>query len=179
MSILSGREIEAQYQAGRIRIAPFNPEHIGPNSYDLTLSTKLLTYVDYADQQVLLDPKKEQKVREKLIPEKGIVLWPGILYLGNTVEVAGSDHYVPMLEGRSSFGRLGLKVHVTAGFGDIGFKQQWTLELEVTHPVRVYAGMRVCQVYFHEIVGDVELYKGKYARSSGPEQSQAWRDFDN
>ena len=117
-----------------------------------------------------------------MIPDDGYVLRPGILYLGSTVEEAGSDFYVPCIEGRSSIGRLGISTHVAAGFGDIGFKQRWTLELTVVHPIRIYAGVRICQVYFHCVEGRKEVLYGdrpgsKYAHSSGVEPSRSYLDF--
>jgi dCTP deaminase len=177
--ILTGPEIAKQVEMGRIHIHPFKPETVGPNSYDLRLGDTLLTYYDFAGDYDLrvLDPKRENRTHKSKISEKGTVLMPDVLYLANTVEEAGSEYYVPMLEGRSSLGRLGLKVHVTAGFGDLGFQRQWTLELEVTHPLRVYPGMSVCQIYFHTIEGEKKLYEGKYLQSVGAETSQSWRDF--
>jgi dCTP deaminase len=109
-----------------------------------------------------LDMRSGSTVRELVIPETGLVLYPGILYLGRTVERLGSDVFVPIVEGRSSMGRLGVQVHVTAGFCDLGFHGTITLEITVVHPIRVYAGERVCQVYFTRAEGDVELYSGRY-----------------
>ena len=79
------------------------------------------------------------------IPKEGLLLQPGTLYLGRTLEYTETHGMVPMLEGRSSVGRLGLFVHVTAGFGDIGFCGYWTLEMFAVQPVRIYAGVAICQ----------------------------------
>lgn len=174
--ILTGPEIAKQVAAGRIHIHPFDPKCVGPNSYDLKLSDEICTYCLGPFDDVL-DPKVKNNTHRVKIPEEGKVLKPGILYLASTVEEAGSEHYVPMLEGRSSLGRLGLKVHLTAGFGDLGFQRRWTLEFEVTHSLRIYAGMRICQIYFHAIEGQKKLYDGKYSQSDGVEASQSWRDF--
>jgi dCTP deaminase len=179
--ILTGPEIVRQVGLSRIHIDPFEPETVGPNSYDLRLGGDLKTYSrfnpDNGWYHQSLDPKKEMKMYLWHIQPSGHWLHPGVLYLANTVEEAGSQYYVPMLEGRSSLGRLGLKVHVTAGFGDVGFQRQWTLELEVTHPLKIYSGMRVCQIYFHTIEGEKKLYDGKYSQSSGAEASQSYKDF--
>jgi len=180
--ILTGPEIIRQVHKKRIHIHPFEPKHVGPNSCDLRLGNVLKTYSRWDEElkwthPTTLDPKEKIDTQQLHIPTAGFRLIPGILYLANTIEEAGSSHYVPMLEGRSSLGRLGLKVHVTAGFGDVGFQQQWTLELEVTHPLKVYAGMRVCQVYFHSVEGEIKLYEGKYQHSEGAVGSQSWKDF--
>ncbi len=63
-----------------------------------------------------------------------------------------------MLEGRSSVGRLGLFIHVTAGFGDVGFAGYWTLEIFCVQPIRIYPNVEICQIYYHDIHGDYDLY---------------------
>ena len=73
--------------------------------------------------------KKDNPIRKINIPDDGLLLEPNKLYLGRTVEYTRTDKFIPMLEGRSSTGRLGLFIHVTAGFGDVGFAGYWTLEM--------------------------------------------------
>jgi len=170
--ILSGLEIAKKAMEGKeIIIRPFYPEKIGPNSYDLRLADKLVVYEDE-----VLDMKKEARTKEIIIPEEGFVLQPGNLYLGSTLEYTETHGYVPMLEGRSSLGRLGISIHVTAGFGDVGFKGHWTLEIHCLHPVRIYAGERICQVYYHKIEGDYVPYKGKYQANTGVQASMKYKD---
>jgi dCTP deaminase len=82
-----------------------------------------------------------------------------------------------MLEGRSSVGRLGLAVHITAGFGDDGFAGQWVLELATTHPLKVYPGVAICQVAYTAIVGESSAYRGKYQGQRGPVPSGLWKEF--
>lgn len=178
MAIITGQEIVREVKDGGVHISPFDRECVGPNSYDLHLGDTLLTYtyVNYPWMKPL-DVKAKNKTYKKTIHHDGEVLHPGILYLGSTIEEAGSDHYVPIIVGCSSLGRLGLKVHATAGFGDIGYKYQWTLELEVIHPLRIYAGMRICQIYFNTVQGKVSLYNGRYAESTGVVASGSWKDF--
>lgn len=114
--ILSGREIARQVEQGEIQITPFDPKKINPNSYNLSLHDELLVY-----EGDVLDMKKPNPTRTIHIPPEGLLLKPGRLYLGRTREFTSTSKFVPMLEGRSSTGRLGLCIHVTAGFGDIGF----------------------------------------------------------
>jgi dCTP deaminase len=92
-------------------------------------------------------------------------LQPGIGYLCHTEEAVGSEYFVPVLDGKSSLGRLFVAVHITAGYGDPGFKGQWTLEVVVTQPVQLQIGQRIAQVRFHTIeagIYPVDLYNGRY-----------------
>lgn len=137
--ILSGREILKQLNKS-IFIEPFDEGRLNPNSYNLTLADELLVY-----EERELDMKRENPVKRLTIPPEGILLEPDRLYLGRTAEFTRTEGYVPMLEGRSSTGRLGLFIHVTAGFGDVGFAGYWTLEIFCIQPIRIYAGAQVCQ----------------------------------
>lgn len=173
MAILTGSEIKRQVELGNIRISGFDPERVGPNSYNLTLAPELVTYREY-----VLDCKIDNQTIPHKLTDDGLVLEPGIGYLGRTNEVTETSHFVPLLEGRSSFGRLFLNIHATAGFGDIGFKGFWTLELSVTQPLIVYPNMEICQIYFSTIEGAIDLhYKGKYQNNNGIQSSQIWREF--
>jgi dCTP deaminase len=211
MSILTGKEIQRQVELGRILIDPFDARRLNPNSYNLRLDKSLLLYTagvrakrngaerashipictlpgshpdapDHPSLGQALDMAASNNVVAIDIPPTGAVLFPGMLYLGSTVERAGSDFYVPLIEGRSSIGRLGIHVHVTAGFGDLGFKGTWTCEITVVHPVRVYAGVEICQVVFmrpeqDEALGELRLYRGKYTNQRGPRPSDLWREL--
>ena len=173
--ILSGLEIARLAEIGEeIIIKPFDAAKVGPNSYDLRLNNILQVY-DLA-QGGHLDMKKDTPVREIIIPEEGFVLQPGQLYLGSTLEFTETKGYVPMLEGRSSIGRLGVSIHVTAGFGDVGFAGFWTLEIHTLHPVKIYPYERICQIYYHKIEGDYVPYKGKYQKNTGVQASQIYKD---
>lgn len=170
--ILTGRQI-SEKMGKEIDIIPFNESQINPNSYNLRLYDELLVYTE----EVLDMKSKNDYVRIK-IPEDGLLLQPGRLYLGRTVERTRTDKYVPMLEGRSSIGRLGVCVHVTAGFGDVGFNGYWTLELFCIQPVIIYPGVEICQIYYHDISGDYDLYtNGKYNHNTDIQPSMLWKDF--
>ena len=172
--ILSGLEIKKQVAEGRIAISPYDERQINPNSYNLRLHDELLVYTD-----AQLDMRTPHNTRMIHIPPDGLVLEPRRLYLGRTIERTSTDHYVPMLEGRSSVGRLGLYIHVTAGFGDIGFSGFWTLEIQCIHPVRIYPMVEICQIYYHTIIGEYERYgKGKYQNNEGIQPSLMYRDFE-
>ena len=171
--ILSGKEI-LKHMGKEIIITPFDEKRINPNSYNLSLADELLVY-----EQDELDMKKPNPNKQIVIPEEGLLLEPNRLYLGRTNEFTKTDRYVPMLEGRSSTGRLGLFIHVTAGFGDIGFAGYWTLEIFCVQPVRIYPNVEICQIYYHDIDGEYDLYSsGKYQNNSGIQASLMYKDFE-
>jgi dCTP deaminase len=171
--ILSGREIKRAVENGEIIITPFDESKVNPNSVNLTLSNELMFY-----KEDTLDMKKPNETESLIIPESGILLEPNKLYLGRTNEFTATDFYVPMLEGRSSTGRLGLFIHVTAGFGDVGFKGFWTLEMFCIEPIKIYPNVDICQIYYHTIKGAYDLYKsGKYQNNTGIQPSLMYKDF--
>lgn len=186
MSVLTGPEIvdvigrtrRAQAACGsepplflpRLDIEPFDPKLAGPNSYDVHLGDKLLVYslAGWGHLSTRIKPI----VVPLMIPPDGIILEPGILYLGSTVERVACHGLVPWIDGRSSVGRLGISVHVTAGRGDDGFEGCFTLEITVVHPVRVYAGDRIAQLTLLTTTGERNPYHGRYAGADGPEASR-------
>ncbi|MBN2354028.1 MAG: dCTP deaminase [Spirochaetales bacterium] len=170
--ILSGLEIKRELGRG-ITISPFDERQLNPNSYNLRLHEELLVY-----ESEVLDMKRPEPTARLVIPETGLVLAPGRLYLGRTIEYTATERFVPMLEGRSSVGRLGLFVHVTAGFGDVGFHGYWTLEMFCVQPVKIYPGVPICQIYYHTIQGEFKPYAGgKYQDNTGVQPSLLYRDF--
>jgi dCTP deaminase len=171
--ILSGLEIEKRLNK-EIFIEPYNPAQLNPNSYNLKLHNELLVYTEK-----VLDMRKPNSFERIFIPEEGLVLEKDKLYLGRTVEHTRTENFVPMLEGRSSIGRLGLFVHVTAGFGDVGFSGFWTLEMFCVQPIRIYAGIEICQIYYHSLQGEHTQYKSsKYQNNSGIQPSLLFKDFE-
>ena len=105
------------------------------------------------------------------------VMVPGVLYLAHTHERCGSDFYIPILHGKSSLARLGLSIHLTAGFGEAGFKAQWTLEMTCVHPIMLYPRMRIGQVEFETVEGAIQQYEGNYKDQVGPVGSKMHRYF--
>ncbi len=171
--ILSGHEIRKQL-AENIVIDPFDERNLNPNSYNLTLYHELMTY-----EEVVLDMRKANRVRRVEIPEDGLTLSPNQLYLGRTVERTETHNFVPMIEGRSSVGRLGLFVHVTAGFGDVGFCGYWTLEIFAVQPVRIYPGVPICQIFYHQLCGDITEYQSdKYQHNRDIQPSLLFKELN-
>lgn len=172
--ILTGPEIQKRIEETKeIVIEPYDPSLINPNSYNLRLHDEFLVYT-----QAELDMKTPNPTEKIVVGEEGLLLEPGRLYLGRTLEYTETQNLVPMLEGRSSIGRLGMFVHVTAGFGDVGFKGYWTLEISTIHPIRIYPGVEVCQIFYHTINGDIIEYKSnKYQNNREIQPSMLYKDF--
>ena len=185
--MLTGLEIIRQVKLKNIHIDNFDESKINPNSYNLHLGNKLLVYSDIIDPtddgmhnkgvRGYIDSYENNPTREIEIPDSGLILVPNQLYLSTTVERTFAKNCVPCISGRSSIGRLGISIHVTAGFGDIGFDGKWTLEIGVLVPVKIYPNMEICQIYFEEVEGDSEIkYKGKYQFQDDVQPSKLFID---
>lgn len=175
--ILSDKEIKKGIKNGEIIIEPFRPECLGTNSYDVHLGRNFAVYKDH-----ILDARKHNEIEHFEIGEEGFVLHPNTLYLGVTEEYTETHNSVPFLEGKSSVGRLGIDIHATAGKGDVGFCNTWTLEISCTHPVRVYPGMPIGQLIYFTVKGDIENYYNKkknakyIERTIRPVESMMWKN---
>jgi len=175
--ILTDQQILEDISSGAIVIEPFQRHCLGTNSYDVHLSKHLAIYKDH-----ILDARRHNQIEYLEIPEDGFVLHPNTLYLGVTEEYTETHNAVPFLEGKSSVGRLGIDIHATAGKGDVGFCNTWTLEISCTHPVRVYAGMPIGQLIYFKVDGTIERYYNKKsdakynARTDKPVESMMWKN---
>ena len=175
--ILSDTRILEEIAKETIKIVPYNREDLGSNSYDVHLGKDLARYVDRE-----LDAKKHNTIEHFEIPEEGYVLQPHEFYLGVTLEYTETHAHVPFLEGKSSTGRLGIDIHATAGKGDVGFCGNWTLEISVKQPVRVYKGMPIGQLIYFPVDGEIEVKynEKKNAKYSGqinkPVESMMWKN---
>lgn len=170
--ILSGLEIEKNL-GKNIIIEPFSRSQLNSNSYNVRLHNKLLVY-----KEKTLDMKKPNETKEIIISDKGFKLEPNELYLGRTLEYTTTKNFVPMIEGRSSIGRLGIFIHITAGFGDVGFSGYWTLEIFCIKPIIIYPNVEIAQLYYHTIDGEYEEYNsGKYQNNTDVQPSMLYKDF--
>jgi len=175
--ILSDKRILDEIEKGNIIIEPFNRDCLGTNSYDVHLGKYLATYRDRT-----LDAKLHNEIINFEIPKDGFVLQPNTLYLGVTMEYTETHSHVPFLEGKSSTGRLGINIHATAGKGDVGFCNTWTLEISCLQPVRIYAGMPIGQLIYFAVDGDIENFynkkqDAKYVnRTTRPVESMMWKN---
>ncbi len=196
MSILTSPAILDAMDSGHIVVDPYEPKQLNPNSYNVRLHNTLRIYLyqeslldslkkngkpgSSLNGYVPFDPKAEQLTVDIKIPKDGLILYPGILYLGRTAEYTMTKYpYVPMLEGRSSWGRLGLTVHITAGFGDVGYAGTWTLEMACVHPIIIYPNMEIAQLYWAKTFGDEPPpYNGKYQNEIDPLSSKIHEELN-
>ena len=175
--ILSDKIILEEIEKGNIIIEPFKKDCLGTNSYDVHLGKYLATY-----KNRVLDAKVHNEIDHFEIPKDGFVLQPNTLYLGVTLEYTETHRHVPFLEGKSSTGRLGIDIHATAGKGDVGFCNTWTLEISCAQPVKIYAGMPIGQLIYFVVEGDVEtMYNtksnAKYTnKTTKPVESMMWKN---
>jgi dCTP deaminase len=170
--ILTGEQIEKAVSSGEIVIDPFDKNQISPNSYDFKLGDRCLIY-----KNAELDSAKDNEVVEISIPDDGLLLQPDKVYLINTFETMGSNIYVPIIRGRSSIGRLGIFIDITADLIDLGSINKWTLQLHSVMPVKIYKGMLIGQVTFWVTKGDKVLYDGKYKGHESPVKSFSYKDL--
>jgi len=177
LMILTDKEILKAIEKGEIVIEPYDRSSLGTNSYDVHLGKHLAVYTNE-----ILDARQHNPIQEMEIPEQGFVIQPGTLYLGVTEEYTETHTTVPFLEGKSSVGRLGIDIHATAGKGDVGFCNTWTLEISCVHPVRIYAGMPIGQLIYFKVDGEIENYYNKKAnakynqKTDKPVESMMWKN---
>jgi dCTP deaminase len=171
--ILTYHEILSNVKSGNIHITPFDEVMLNPNSYDYRIDYKLLELSDLP-----VDPKKQSSYREISFTNDGYVLSPNKTYLANTYEEIGSDVFVPSLIGKTSLGRLGLFLQITADLGNLGAKHKWTLELKTVQSIKIYPLMRIGQVTFWKTSGKKDMqYEGKYDKFSIAKSSEIYREF--
>ena len=172
--ILTGEQIEKSVSNGEITIYPFDKKQICTNSYDFRLGNKCLVY-----KNTELDSAIDNEAIEIPFPDNGLLLDPNKIYLINSLETMGSNSFVPIIRGRSSIGRLGIFIDITADLIDLGSINKWTLQLHSVVPVRVYKGMLIGQVTFWVPKGEKTLYSGKYKNLESPVKSLSQMDFIN
>lgn len=176
MGILTDSKIKEEIKNGNIYISDFDEQRLNSNSYNLRLDKKLLVYNDY-----VLDMKEKLETSEIIIPEEGLILEPNKIYLATTIEYTETLNTVcAILDGRSSIGRLGICVHVTAGFIDTGFKGKITLEITVSQPIRIYPNIELCQIYYLLNIGEcLHPYNGKYFGQTDVTPSRIFNEFSD
>jgi len=171
--LLSGQEIRRRLDNQEISIDPFDPQRLNPNSYNLALHDELLVY-----EEVVLDAATPNRYRRIEIPSEGFTLQPNQLYLARTVEYTETRGIVPMIQGRSSLGRLGLFINPGGSVGDAGYCGTWTLEMHCVQPVRIYPNMEVAQIYYMRLDGSCDEYcSDKYQNSRDIQPSLMFREL--
>ena len=175
--VLADKRIKEEITNGNIIISPFDEKYLNPNSVDLTLNPIGKIY-----DSAILDVRKENTTTDFIIPEEGYVLQPGKVYLYACNEKIGvKGNLCAKVEGKSSLGRLGLFVHVTAGWIDAGFQGSLVLELVASQPIKIYPNMKICQIAFYQTT-EVETNYGnvqgsKYMNQEGVVASKMYKNF--
>ena len=167
MSILTKNEIIRAVNHGEIEIEPFDVANVQPNSYDVHLGDKMMIVAPncFINGLAVYDLKLEPKFQSIEMGKYGeFCLMANQLYLGVTKERTFTPKHVPYIDGKSSIGRCGVSIHVTAGRGDVGFNGYWTLEIICAMNTILYAGQPIGQITFHEVSGEVESYNGNYQK---------------
>lgn len=171
--ILTGEQIDKEVKNGNICIEPYDRSMLNPNSYNYRLANVIYKVTDE-----VVDSKCATSYEKILLPKSGYCLQPGTLYLGSTLERIGSDIYSMQLIGRSSIGRLGLFLQISAPLGHVGTFHCWTLELKVVQPLIVYPRMKIGQISFWRVLGKNNLpYEGKYWKHMGPHISEFYQEL--
>ncbi len=191
MAILSDKTIKEYLEEGKIVIDPLKDEQqIQPSSVDMRLGDEFKVFK--VIRKPYIDPKDEEDIAEYMesstVPEgEAFIIHPHEFALATTQEyVKVPDDLVARVEGRSSMGRLGVTMHVTAGYVDPGFEGRITLEISNigAMPVALYPGQRVCQLVFETMTTPAELPYGhpkrnsKYMKQLKPESSRVKLDYE-
>lgn len=185
--LLSDRDINAEIDAGRIKLDPSEPSMVQPSSVDVRLDRFFRLFDNH--KYAYIDPSLDQPELTRLVeadPAEGFILHPGEFVLASTFELIGlPDDLAARLEGKSSLGRLGLITHSTAGFIDPGFEGHITLELAnvSTLPIRLWPGMKIGQLCFFKLSSPAERPYGagatfsRYLGQRGPTASRSHLNF--
>lgn len=191
MAILSDKTIKEYLEEGKIVIDPLKDEQqIQPSSVDMRLGDEFKVFK--VIRKPYIDPKDEEDIAEYMesstVPEgEAFIIHPNEFALATTQEyVKVPDDLVARVEGRSSMGRLGVTMHVTAGYVDPGFEGRITLEISNigAMPVALYPCQRVCQLVFETMTTPAELPYGhpkrnsKYMNQLKPESSRVKLDYE-
>ena len=191
MTILSDKELRKYLNEGKIVIDPLIDEkQIQPSSIEMRIGDEIKVFK--VIRKPYLDPKDQDDIAsymESMIIEEGeaFIIHPNEFALATTYEyVKVPDDLVARVEGRSSMGRLGVTMHVTAGFIDPGFEGKITLEISNigAMPVALYPGQRVCQIVFETMTSPAEKPYGhpdrnsKYMGQKRPESSRIKQDYE-
>lgn len=161
--ILTGAKIVEEINKGNITIKPFNLDQVNPNSYNYKLGKYIKVFSGFDGKKVLF--------KKIIIPDSGYILKPGQMYLANTNEIIGSSKYAMSLIGRSSIGRYGLFLQVSANLGHTTSNHKWTLEMVAAKSIKIYPKMTIGQVSFWKNIGKIEKYTGKYGLINHPQES--------
>lgn len=148
--LLVDRQICKYINKGKISILPYFYECIQPNSYDVRLGHNYRIF-DSDNNDIVDLAESCSYPKSKMVSADTMIIKPHEFMLAETFEkVSLPDNISCLLEGRSSFARLGLSIHQTGGWIDAGFTGTITLELynASNRPIMLYSGTRIGQLLF-------------------------------
>ena len=178
--ILGKFEIVNQMNKGAIIIEPFNENQINPNSYNVRLGNNFYEMKNGLNTHwnPIIDLYKSLEAElfiSSYIPDNSYFNFkPHSFILAHTKEKVGTvRNYTTLLKNRSTIARIGLDVCASAGFGDLGFVNNWTLEIvnNTSYTFNLKPGMEIAQIAFMEVVGETDLYNSVY-------QTKDWKPED-
>ena len=172
MSILTRDEIFKEIKKGGIEIDPFSEDMVGPGSVDLTLDNRFRTFKKLHNIYDVTDDANFHEITDmvEIADNEHFVLMPQETVMGITRERIKLPPYIcGWLEGRSRFARLGLMVHITAGFMQPGINNHQVLEIANVSsvPLALHPGTRICQFIFQRTIGEA-TYQGKFVNQIKP-----------
>jgi dCTP deaminase len=187
MAILSDKDIKEHLKSGKIVINPLtNPKvQIQPSSVDLRIGREFKGF--RIIRKPCIDPMDQSDLESYIDEGEPFIIHPGEFALATTYEtIKLPNDLVARVEGRSSMGRLGVTMHVTAGYIDPGFHGKITLEISNIGkmPVALYTGQRVCQIVFETMTSPSEKPYGhpdrdsKYMGQKSPVTSKIKHDYE-
>lgn len=177
--MLCDTQITERILDGTLLVEPFEKEQVQPASLDLRLHH--LIRVPRLQNPMSLDLAYLRKEHTELarIPDGGWEMLPGAFLLASTVEkITLPGDLAGRVEGKSSLGRVGLAVHITAGFIDPGFRGQITLEIANLSPwtIKLDSGMPIAQLCLFPMSRVPERLYGqagnRYQDQVGPVESR-------
>jgi dCTP deaminase len=165
---------------------------IGSSSLDIRLGSEFKylkvvkqTHFNIDDIEILKKEIEEYSEEIHLEPLEPFILHPRDFVLGSTLEYLVLPRYLTArLEGRSTWGRVGLQIHSTAGLVDPGFRGRLTFELHNLGklPLPLFPGTRIGQLVFYRINDAAVLYSdradAKYHGQLGPKDSTFYTEYD-
>ena len=163
--ILTHDAILAEIRAGRVVIDPFDEKQVGPASVDLHLGDSLRVFEKGSDPIDVRDEMDYRRWSKVVAIDEPYLLAPGKTVLGITRErLRLPPNICGWLDGRSRFARVGLMIHVTAGFLSPGIDNRQVLEISslADRPLRLHAGVSICQVVLQRAEGSA-VYRGRFA----------------
>lgn len=170
--MLSGPSIKQNVKTGQIKIDPFDETKVGCASIDIHLAPVLKTYKN----QFVRDVKKSYGLKDKTFDEEGLLLQPGQIYIGHSIESVLTTNHIVHVSGLMSVVKHGIKVE-GPGIHPVGHGSPVVLSIHTVEPVWIYPNMRIAQISFSELTGPIEKYDGRHKGLEGVVESKSYEDF--